>query len=111
MTVLCAGHTHTQLISAATFALGFRVWANRQAFLASARVIVGSVVWASVGETVICTDTPCLSLLKHLIQVQGGAIKMTELSPDGKVWASTSALFLTPLVARLVGLPPKLVRL
>ena len=58
---------HFELLSAATFALSFRMWQMRQTLAASAKAISGSVLWAC-----------------------------------------TSALFLTPLLARLVGLPPKL---
>eukprot|EP01048_Picozoa_sp_COSAG05_P022475 COSAG05_NODE_4512_length_1483_cov_1.955202_1_plen_116_part_00 len=62
-----AGDFHLELISAATFALGFRMWAMRTKFIDAAKTIIGSVLWAA-----------------------------------------TSALFLTPMLARGVGLPPKL---
>ena len=38
----------------------------------------------AVGETVIWMTPPCLSRLKHLIQVKGGCYQMTELSPTGR---------------------------
>ena len=62
-----AGDFHLELISAATFALGFRMWATRRKVAAASKAICGSVLWAA-----------------------------------------TSALFITPLIARLIGLPPKL---
>ena len=43
-----------------------------------------STVQLAVGETVILMPPPCLSKLKHQTKAQGGAIKMTELSPTAR---------------------------
>ena len=68
-----------------TTTAGCAVGATRQARVAQPSRVVWTGVPRVTGETsVISMAPPCLSLLKHLIKVQGGAIKMTELSPTAK---------------------------
>ena len=51
-----------------------------------------------VGETVILTTPPCLSILKHLIKVQGGCHQMTELSPTARSMVTMWTMSRAPLI-------------